>query len=319
MVPGQVAQGHGAVLCLGGSLQHGALLLHPWEQAAPEDWWLGPRPGWEPLLRASSTGILHPRAWLGTNGDFPHVPHVLAPFSGSFGAGAPRGRGCRRVPARSFSPRKPMRLVCALSRISSWLCPRSILPFLPIDQETPQLLGAAAATARGARRGADADPAAQDAAARHLHGANPNPELGGSSRSAPSPCGALFSAATAALARGAGWAPAAPVPWFWKDFFAIRSVAGCRRGRRAGARWLRLGCSGALWMATSPGLGDPAVCSSLCAGAAGTTAPYGPRQNLSVARGCVRATTPGGLLPVSPGTSVLAGALERSLLSFPAN
>lgn len=36
----------------------------------------------------------------------------------------------------------------------------------------------------------------------------------------------------------------------------ICNTAGCRRGCRAGARWLRLGFSGSLWMAMSPGLRD---------------------------------------------------------------
>lgn len=158
MVPGQVAQGHGAVLFLGVSLQHGALLLHPWEQAAPEHWWLEPHPGWEPPLRASSTGILHPHAWLGTNGDFPHVPCVLAPAApqqsprwGLFGAGAARGRGCRQVPARSAPSLHENR--CGSAACSPRAAPGSPQEppaFLPIDQETLQLLGAAAATGWGA-------------------------------------------------------------------------------------------------------------------------------------------------------------------------
>lgn len=162
----------------------------------------------------------------------------------------------------------------------------------------------------------DADPAAQDAATRPLRGANPTPELGGSDCSAPSPSAALFSAATTALARCTQlWAPATPVPLFWKDFFVICNTAGCRRGCRAGARWLRLGCSGSSWMVMSPGLRDPAVCS-----------------NPTVCRGCRHH---GALQPVpkplrGTGTclchharraapSAPAGAWECSLLCFPAN
>lgn len=156
MVPGQVAQGCGAVLFLGVALQHGALLLHPWEQAAPEHWWLGPHPGWEPPLWAFCTLML---GWALT-GIFPHVPCALAPAApqqsprwGSFGAGAARGRGCRRVPARSAPSLHENQ--CGSAACSPRAAPGSPQEhpgFLPIDQETPQLLGAAAATGSCAGR-----------------------------------------------------------------------------------------------------------------------------------------------------------------------
>lgn len=133
MVPGQVAQGCGAVLFLGVALQHGALLLHPWEQAAPEHWWLGPHPGWEPPLWAFCTLMLG-WALTGIFHTSPVPSHQLHPSSRLAGAplereqrGAGAAGGCRRAPLLLSMKIDAARLRALPEQLLA--LPRSILVF----------------------------------------------------------------------------------------------------------------------------------------------------------------------------------------------
>lgn len=192
------------------------------------------------MLGWALTGIFHTS---------PVSSHQLHPSSHLAGArlereqrGAGAAGRCRRAPLLLSTKIDAAQLRALPEQLLA--LPRSLLLFFLSIKRRRSSSGPLLPRVGELCRQGDADPAAQDAATRPLRGANPTPELGGSDCSAPSPSAALFSAATTALARCTQhWAPAVPVPLFWKDFFVICNIAGCRGGA---SRWGSVAVAGML-------------------------------------------------------------------------